>query len=216
MLAKKLCVFLLACLLASGLSAQTPTKSVQISRSEVHVQSPLYDAYIDVEYRMLSRLRCTVTRSDIAKLSEQAERNWWTPKELSQYSLEDADYNNSGYQRGHVRALRWSTGSLAWPDVNMMGVIVPQRPEVNNGAVKGLENHVFELVSKYGSVDVNVSCRFTAFPPVILRTADEPHRIPDAFAYDIFYFDGEAHRSESYLIRNSADVPKDFKATRIP
>ena len=190
----------------------SPIKSVEFGRPEVHITSPLYDAYLDTEYHMLARLTCTVTKADVSG-NQGAERNWWTPKDLSPVCLEDSDYVGSGYQRGHVRALRWSAGNDHWPDVNMLGVIVPQLPEVNNGAIKNLESHVVDLANSHSPVSVTVICQFGSDRH--LKTADEPHRIPDAFFYRVTYTDSGKEITERYLIRNEATFSPDYTSAKV-
>lgn len=166
-----------------GLTADDAPPAAQ---QTIHIASPLYDAEVDVDRHVCIRLTCRVRAEDVAPKDHTTNREWWLPEAMEPHCLESADYVDSGYDRGHLRALLWSAGSDHWSSVNCMAVIVPQPPAINRGAIRELEEDVAELAVTRGYCDVTITCLFEAVM-LPMKNADETHTVPSGFHYLVVY-----------------------------
>ena len=201
---------------ALGLLAEGPVRSVSVGAPVLKVVSPLYEAEIDCEKRMLSSMRFVVTADDVLDPAEEGvSRDWWTTPTLAPHCLEDEDYKFSGFHRGHVRALRWCRSRENWSDANCLAVIVPMLPEVNTGPVASLEERISRLAVERGLVSVRVRCLFEE--SIRLSSADEEHCVPSGFEYELVILGPSLQQcsQEHYRIPNRRDVEGDCGAYRL-
>jgi len=204
----QLFLFLLVAL--SGRNAAAQERNVQIGSRLREIHSPLYEAVLDVDRRMLRSISYTVRKEDLADGTAETVRDFYTPAEIRDDCLESADYTGSLYDQGHTRALFLSSGSDHWRDVNCMAVIVPQAHRLNQQTIRNLETHIAELVACHGSVRIRMECLFGgSLSP--LPSADEPHVIPAGFLYRI----ESAGETELYRFPNVADVQTDPQVYRL-
>lgn len=203
---------LLCCLLLSlcALPAEAQDRNVQIGSRLREIHSPLYEAVLDVDRRMLRSISYTVRKEDLAAGAAETVRDFYTPAEIRDECLESADYAGSQYDQGHTRALLLSSGSSHWRDVNCMAVIVPQARTLNQQTIRNLESHIAELVQQQGAVRVQVECLFRESLSS-LPGADEPHVIPAGFLYRVESSAG----TELYRFPNVADVQADPQVYRV-
>lgn len=95
---------LLCCLLLSlcALPAEAQERNVQIGSRLREIHSPLYEAVLDVDRRMLRSITYTVRKEDLAPGAAETVRDFYTPAELRDECLESADYAGSSYDQGHM------------------------------------------------------------------------------------------------------------------
>lgn len=168
------------------------------------LRTPLYLAEIDCEAHCTKRLTYTVRVEDIASTNSQ-QRDYFTPPELADILLEDADYKGSGLHRGHLRDLGLSTGSPSWPVVNAHCNLVPMTQELNLGVWRALGEQIRKLAERRGSVDCTIVVQFDLpadsplpMPGLSLPQADEPHCIPTRFCVSL----NAVGQVETYTIPN--------------
>lgn len=158
--------------------------------------SPLYLASLNPETKFCDwvQYRCTPALMDTGNV---LNRNWRTT--LRDAALEDADYADAPYDRGHLVPLACVSASPdAW-HVNRMEVIAPQTPELNRGAWLKLEEHIRDLARTHGVVLVTVGTLYEAkLPP--LPASDEPHRVPSHFWVRLTAGDGKRAAVECYVL----------------
>lgn len=148
--------------------------SLAAAQACVRVESPLYVAYVDTETKCCRRIDFTVYPEDLGPVGDK--RRFYTPEMLADVLLEHEDYDDSGYDRGHLRALSLSCGSKHADDVNSMAVIVPMLPEVNRVHYRRVEQSI-SSASEWGPVCVSVVCDYDSCG--LLPNADESHRVPN-------------------------------------
>lgn len=172
--------------LASAVVDDARPPSAAPEQTIIQVGSPLYNAEIDCQKHVCVRLTCRVRAEDVAPKDHRTNRDWFLPEAMETHCLEDADYVDSGYDRGHLRALLWSAGSDHWQSVNCLAVIVPQPPAINRGAIRELEEDIAELAVSHGYCDVQITCLFERVM-LPMENADETHTVPSGFHYLVVY-----------------------------
>jgi DNA/RNA endonuclease G (NUC1) len=128
-------------------------------------------------------------------------RNFHTPKELQAVSLEEADYEASGYDMGHMYGLQFVSASEYAAEVNEVPVIAAQRPNLNRRVWLQGENRI-KQASETKSVEVLTGQLWLTPMPPLLR-ADETHSVA-SHCYLIMN-PGPSGTEEAYLVPQDCD-----------
>ena len=170
-----------------------------VRKGNVLLVSPLYVASLNPETKFVDWVLYTLTPA-LSETENSLVRNWRTV--LKDEALEDPDYVGSGYDRGHMIPLASVAASpFAWT-VNRLEVIVPQRPDLNQGAWLRLEDHLRDLVRTTGTVRVWCGTLYKSAQPA-LPASDEPHRVPSHF----WLIAESTAGTEAYILPQ--DAPRD-------
>lgn len=143
-------------------------------------ESPLYVAYVDKKTKLCRRIDYTVEFKHLGSVG--GARGFRSSIRYRDFLLEHDDYTNSGYERGHLRALSLSAGHPSVDDVNSAAVIVPMTPKVNRETFRAAELYI-ERWARVRSVEVSIVCRYEK--DVQMSNADEPHQVPSGFIVSV-------------------------------
>lgn len=120
------------------------------------------------------------------------QRNWQPDPVIAESeTLEPSDYKGTGkagYDRGHQAPLA-SLKCLNWQEANYLSNITPQKPELNRGPWKQLEDYERELAKKHGEVFIITGPAYEKEMGK-LPGADENHAIPSGY-WKIIYSSGK-------------------------
>lgn len=148
----------------------------------IEIESPLYRAILNRDRKCVVWSQFIV-RAEDCEAEFETDRSWWSHPELADYALESSDYRNSGYDRGHLRSLAMSRGSEHWRDTNhLAGNIIPERSDLNRGAIQQLESEICDLAIEHGFCIVTITMLFDETPET-MPDADESHTIPSRILY---------------------------------
>ncbi len=120
------------------------------------------------------------------------------------HSADDADYNNSGYDRGHLAAaedMSWS--ALSMKESFYYSNASPQAPAFNRGVWKRLEELVRYWAEAYDSV-------YVVTGPVLqngLRTIGHDNvSVPQTFYKAVLVYNAKAVQGIGFVLRNEASA----------
>jgi endonuclease G, mitochondrial len=170
----------------------------RVASGNVLLITPLYVASLNPETKLADWVQYTLTPG-LLDTGNVLSRNWRTG--LNAIALESADYDNSGYDRGHLVPLASVAASpyAAW--ANRMEVVAPQTPQLNRGVWLKLEDHARELVAEHGEVTAQAGTLYED-PAPPLAEADEPHQVPSHYWLRLVYKGGV----ECYIVPQSAPL----------
>lgn len=114
------------------------------------------------------------------------------------------DPNSSRYDRGHQAPLASVKGSRFASQVNYYSNITPQRPNLNQGPWRELEDKVRDLVEKYQQVWVMTDPLYERpMPP--LPHSDEAHTVPSGYWKIIAIEDSGTLRVAGFIMDQQTD-----------
>ena len=116
-----------------------------------------YRSTYDLRLQVPRQVEWTISPKDLGTASRQAGWQFRQDLPYRQAVAVHADYNGSGYDRGHLcpAADRTSTLSAMKATFNMSN-IAPQVPRLNRGAWKQSEDFCRRAVARFGSISVVV------------------------------------------------------------
>lgn len=186
---------------------QTPTVDTvfgtsrpALKENQLLIERHLYIAAIDTKARQPVWVSFTVHKRDW-DTDNVLSRNFRTPKQLQDVSLEESDYDSSGFDLGHMYGLQFVSNSAYAAEVNEVQVIAAQRPDLNRRVWLQAENKI-----KDASFDnpVNVlTGQLWLKPMPKLSNADEEHSIA-SHCY-VIMDPGPSGKEEAYLIPQDCD-----------
>lgn len=179
----------------------------EVKPHQVLVQKHLYVAAVDTETRQPAWVVYRVQRSDW-DTDNVLDRNFSTPDELRSICLEQSDYENSGFDLGHLYGLQFVSANRYASEVNQLCVVAAQRPNLNRGPWLKAENRIKSL-SHTETVDVIAGQMWTDAMPSLPK-ADEPHRIA---SHCWIIFGGKTE--EAYLFPQSVELMDDLEKFRV-
>lgn len=159
-----------AALLSTVLGHSRPV----LKPGQVSVERHLYVAAIDPEAKQPVWVSFTVRRQDW-DTDNVLSRNFRTVKELQPFSLEESDYEGSGYDMGHLYGLQFVSASQHAAEVNEVSVIAAQRPTLNRRVWIQAENRIRQLSSAQEVQVLNGQLWLKPMPG--LAMANEPHKV---------------------------------------
>lgn len=182
--------------------AETPTVDTVFGVSrpalkdgQLLVERHLYVAAIDTKAKQPAWVSFTVTKRDW-DTENVLSRNFHTPKQLQDVSLEESDYDSSGFDLGHMYGLQFVSASPFAAEVNEVEVIAAQRPDLNRRVWLQAENKVRDI-SFNKPVNVLTGLLWLKEMPK-LANADEDHTIA-SHCYMMINIGTDA-TEEAYLI----------------
>lgn len=146
-------------------------------RGWVTVHSHLYSLAINPETKIADWACYRATAADHATRNA-IERRWINA--LEEKTLEHQDYRGDLYDMGHLVPLATYSASRYAYELNWLGNIAPQTPDLNRGAWNQLERQIRDLTDAHDHVDVCVGPLYERKMPA-LEAADEPHRVPSHY-----------------------------------
>lgn len=176
------------------------TSRPALKENQLLVERHLYIAAIDTKARQPAWVSFTVHKRDW-DTDNVLSRNFRTPKQLQDASLEESDYDSSGFDLGHLYGLQFVSNSAYAAEVNEVEVIAAQKPDLNRRVWLQAENRI-----KDASFDVPVSVLtgqlwLKQMPK--LPNADEDHAI--ASHCFVIMDPGPSGNEEAYLIPQDCD-----------
>ena len=180
---------------ASVFASQIPA----LRDGQVLVQKHLYLAAINVEAKQPAWVVYRVSRADW-DTDNVLERNFSTPDGLRDICLEQSDYEQSGFDLGHLYGLQFVSASHYASEVNQLCAIAAQRPSLNRGPWLRVENMIKEA-SKAKTIEVIAGQLWLKEMPK-LPAAEESHKI--ASHCWIIYGDGKTE--EAYLFPQNVEI----------
>ena len=172
----------------------------ELGLGQVLVERHLYVAALDPKAKQPVWVSFTVSKRDW-DTDNVLSRNFHTPKELQAYSLEEADYEASGYDMGHMYGLQFVSASEHAAEVNELPVIAAQRPNLNRRVWLQAEDRV-KKASETKAVDV-LTGQLWLKPMPSLAHANEEHRVA-SHCY-IIIKSGLSGTEEAYLVPQDCD-----------
>lgn len=146
-------------------------------RQLITVHSHLYSLAINPQTKLADWACYHATAADRATRNG-IERRWINA--LQTMTLEHQDYRGNRYDMGHLVPLATFSASRYAYELNWLGNIAPQTPELNRGAWNKLEQQIRDMTDKYAGVDVCVGPLYERQMPG-LESADEPHKVPSHY-----------------------------------
>lgn len=223
-------VMLTIVIIAAALYVRVSVIRADIPESRVHVQqtgqslptvrkgndlivSPLYVASLNPQTKFADWVQYRITPG-LMDTGNTLSRNWKT--ELREDALEDADYEGSDYDRGHLVPLDSVSASPAAWTVNRLEVIVPQLPDLNRGVWYRLEQRQREIARADDEVLVTVGSLYRSRMKK-LPNADEEHRVPSHFwmrlkskaVEEIYVIDQKAQKDADLQLFRVTEIPSD-------
>ncbi|TWU67306.1 Nuclease precursor [Crateriforma conspicua] len=183
----------------------------------VLVVTDVYTLSLDPETKLATWCAYRVTPASIEGRN-QIGRNW-----LNRYpdaTLEHQDYAGSDYQMGHLAPLASFKADPNAYQLNWMGNVAPQRPELNVGPWLDVEKLARDAATLHGRAMVTVGPLFERdMPP--LPAATESHRVPSHYwaiirAPDKPVADDAADHAKAFIVPQDCDVtdpPERFRVT---
>jgi DNA/RNA endonuclease G (NUC1) len=169
-------VFLICCKVATGQQSLSVFGDTfpKVKEGQKIVTRHMYVACVDVKAKQPAWVGYRVQKSDW-DTSNQLARNFSTPAELRPICLEVRDYQNSGYEMGHLYALQFVHASQHGHEVNQLCAIAAQTPELNKGPWLAIEERI-KALSETEAVTVLAGQLWLEEMPA-LKEANEPHKI---------------------------------------
>ena len=181
-----------------------------VQKGQHVLQTHEYLACIDPERRQPVWVAYTVSLTDF-ETENVLSRNFTTPRQYSKISLEQSDYKSSGFDMGHMCALKHKAASRHASEVNWMVVIAAQSPNLNRGPFLKTEKRVRELAAE-SKVYVMTVCLFEGNQDQ-LPNSDEKHELPSHCGVMITKKNGDV---ECYLVPQECDINADLDDFSIP
>lgn len=119
------------------------------------------------------------------------------------------DPNGSRYDRGHQAPLASFKGSRFASQVNFYSNITPQRPHLNQGPWKNLEDKVRELVMEYGQIWVMTGPLYERNMPPI-PNCNEAHTVPSGYWKIIVAEENNSIQVAAFIMDQSAARNADY------
>lgn len=121
-----------------------------------------YDNVYDTRTKVSSYVYERLTRESLQRNTTRESSNFKVDRDVPpQNRAQHADYQKSGYDRGHLKPAGDAVVSeKAMEDTFLLTNISPQQPEFNRNYWKQLERYVRTLVDRYDLVEVFTGCLF--------------------------------------------------------
>lgn len=172
-------------------------KSKPAIAGQIIVHGHLYSAAINPETKFADWVCYRVTAADFATRNA-ITRRWING--LDESTLEYQDYSGDEYDMGHLVPLGSYSASRYAYECNWLGVVAPQRPDLNRGPWLAMERRVRDLAASSDYVDVACGAIYATRQPKV-SGADEPHRVPSHYWVSIRPSDGDR---ECYVMPQAA------------
>lgn len=179
-----------------------------VDPDQVRVTSHLYTLAINPKTKIADWACYRATAADHASRNS-IERRWINA--LGSITLEHQDYRGDRYDMGHLVPLGTFKASIyAW-ELNWVGNIAPQTPELNRGCWNKLEQRIRDLTQDHEYVDVCVGPLYER-KMAPLDAADEPHTVPSHYWCLVRPKDSEA---SAYIMPQAIDSKADPDRFRV-
>lgn len=172
----------------------------ELAVGQILIERHLYVAALDTVSKQPAWVSFTVSKRDW-DTDNVLSRNFHTPKELQSFSLEESDYDSSGYDMGHMYGLQFVSASPYASEVNELTVIAAQRPNLNRRVWLQAEDRVKK---SSGLRPVNVLTGQLWLKPMPgLVNSNEDHKV--ASHSFMFLKPGLGDNEEAYLVPQDCD-----------
>lgn len=181
-------ILLVLCILCGGLAAQAEQLfSVHGRLPQGHSEdciiafSHLYTVAVDPETKIAAWCVYEITPG-MFEGRNSLNRNWINGDDENEEAvlLEHQDYAGGPYDIGHLAPLASFSASRWAFELNWMGNLAPQTPNLNRGPWLKIENAARDLATSTGQCKVVVGPLFESEMPPI-PGADEAHRVPSHY-----------------------------------
>lgn len=145
---------------------------------------------------------------------KRLSRHWKADPWLdSSETLEPNDYESANFtlnvDRGHQAPLASFKGTHAWRETNFLSNITPQKPALNQGPWRRLEDKVRRYVKKHHRVLYVITGPLYEMDMTELPSADEPHKVPSGYWKIVAEQPGTAESLRMAAFIFQQDTPRD-------
>lgn len=157
----------------------------------MRLHNEAYEVVYDTQLAIPIYCEYICTPGSFGSLTRKAAKDFKIDKRVPKPRAKQKDYNNSGYQRGHLcPAADFSCCLDLMRSTFLLTNVVPMAPTLNEGRWKNTEITARQLAVKYGAVRVRVWV-FTSSVGR-RRLPLSPVNIPTRFAKTISTFPGDS------------------------
>lgn len=190
-----LAVFIFYCLSSRG---------QEVDNRYVDVKNPTYSVLYDAEYQCPVFVSWSVTRADVGGQDRRSKRYFKIDTRLPLPRAKDADYTNTGWQRGHmVPAKDRSSSKAAFNSTFLMSNVAPMEPYLNQADWLLSEVATRYLATKYSKVHVVAGALFLDSLPAIV--GESRIRVPSHYWKAIYTTEVDT-LVNLYLFSNDAQI----------
>lgn len=159
-------------------------------------------------YEQAAWVAYCLTKEKTIKQVERQSRFKQDPK-IKTATATDADYYQSGYDRGHLAP----AADMAWSDTSMResfyySNVSPQVPAFNRGIWKTLEEQVRDWANEFGTIYITTGPVFTNAMATI---GPNKVAVPDAFYKVILVYQDTVKKGIGFILPNQASKKSIFE-----
>lgn len=163
--------------------------SMRINAQGLTLNNNGYSVYYDTLLNCPRQVRWVIRRADLAPRASRKAMAFRSDHRCPRPRISSSDYNNSGYQRGHMCPAADRTFSHeAMRETFLLSNIAPQVPALNMGTWKVTEETARMWAKKFGRVNVGAAAIF--LPEDTLYIGQHRAAVPHLFLKVIWVPDG--------------------------
>lgn len=163
--------------------------SMRINAQGLTLNNNGYSVYYDTLLNCPRQVRWVIRRADLASRASRKAMAFRSDPRCPRPRISSSDYNNSGYQRGHMcPAADKSYSREAMRETFLLSNIAPQVPALNMGTWKITEETARMWAKKFGRVNVGAAAIF--IPEDTLFIGKHRAAVPHLFLKVIWVPDG--------------------------
>lgn len=183
-------------------------------RPEQIIRHEGYTVSYNSDYKIANWVAYELTAKEAVSKKTERSNKFVPDPQLKGATATNQDYTRTGYDRGHLAPagdMKWSAKAMR--ESFYLSNICPQKPALNRGIWKDLEEQTRLWARDYGAVQI-------ATGPVIdgklKRLGKNRVGIPKAFYKVICYVSGNEYKAIGFILENRDYKKTSLKSTAIP